>query len=100
MLKIHFFNVAEGDSILLEYSGGAAPFRVLVDAGRGELPESEGSLRSTAAAHLRKLGIGSIDLLVLTHLHVDHVQGLPEIMEMVRFGKICSTFSLRTHPRG
>ncbi len=92
MLKLHFFNVAEGDSILLEYEGGNDPFRVLVDAGRAFLPESQGSLRHTAACHLRKLNIDFIDVLVLTHLHVDHIQDLPEIMKFVRFGSIYSTY--------
>lgn len=92
MLKIRFFNVAEGDSILLEYSGAGAPFRVLVDTGRAELPESPGSLRRTASQHLRRLGIRFIDVLVLTHLHVDHIQDLPEIMKTVRFSRIYSTF--------
>lgn len=92
MLKIRFFNVAEGDSILLEYSGGDAPFRVLVDCGRNELPESEGSLRMTAAEHLKRLGLSRIDALVITHLHVDHLANLPEIMKSVRFGRIYSTF--------
>lgn len=92
MLKIHFFNVAEGDSILMEYEGGSKPYRVLVDTGRSSLPESAGSLRQTASRHLRKLGIEFIDTLILTHLHVDHIQDLPEIMKTVRFGCIYSTW--------
>ena len=92
MLKLHFFNVAEGDSILLDYEGGKSPFRVLVDTGRAFMPESQGSLRHTAAWHLRKLNIDFIDVLVLTHLHVDHIQDLPEILKSVRFGSICSTY--------
>ena len=92
MLKLHFFNVAEGDSILLEYEGGKAPFRVLVDTGRAVLPESKGSLRRTAAPQLKKLKIDFIDVLVLTHLHVDHIQDLPEILKSVRFGSIYSTY--------
>ena len=92
MLKIHFFNAAEGDAILLEYEGGRAPYRVLVDTGRAVLPESAGSLRQTADRHLQRLGIGYIDALVITHLHVDHIQDLPKIMETVRFGRIYSTY--------
>ncbi len=103
MLKIHFFNVAEGDAILLEYEGCGSSFRMLVDTGRSFLPESPGSLRQTAAAHLRKLHIGHIDVLVLTHLHVDHIQDLPEILDSVTFGTIFSTYfppdpSLRISP--
>lgn len=92
MLKFHFFNVAEGDAILLEYEGGVSPFRVLIDTGRRILPESPGSLRRTAAEHLRKRNISYIDALVITHLHVDHIQDLPEILESVRFGTIYSTY--------
>ncbi|MBQ6509788.1 MAG: MBL fold metallo-hydrolase [Flexilinea sp.] len=92
MLKIHFFNVAEGDAILLEYEGSGTPFRVLVDTGRRILPESPGSLRRTAADHLRKRNIQYIDALVLTHLHVDHVQDLPEILESAEIGTIYSTY--------
>ena len=92
MLKLHFFNVAEGDSIFLEYEGGKTPFRVLVDTGRAFLPESQGSLRHTADYYLRKLNVDFIDVLVLTHLHVDHIQDLPEIMRSVRFGSIYSTY--------
>lgn len=92
MLKIHFFNVAEGDAILLEYEGGGSPFRVLVDTGRGILPESPGSLRRTAATHLRNLNIRYLDALILTHLHVDHIQDLPEILESVTIGSMYSTY--------
>lgn len=92
MLNIHFFNVAEGDSILLEYKGGDSPYRVLIDTGRSFLPESEGSLRLTADQHLRKMKISYIDALVITHLHVDHIQALPKIMDSVRFGSIYCTY--------
>ncbi len=92
MLKIHFFNVAEGDAVFLEFEGNGPPFRVLVDTGRRILPESPGSLRHTAAAHLRKRNISYIDALVLTHLHVDHLQDLPEILDSVKIGTICSTY--------
>ncbi len=92
MLKIHFFNVAEGDSILLEYEKDNEIFRVLIDAGRKYLPESSGSLRHTADYYLQKLNISYIDALVITHFHVDHVEDLPVIMKTVRFGSIYSTY--------
>ena len=92
MLKIHFFNVAEGDSILLEYEGGKRPFRVLVDTGRAVLPESAGSLRHTADYYLRKLGTDFIDALVITHLHVDHVGNFPKIADTARIGSIYSSY--------
>lgn len=92
MLKIHCFNVAEGDSILLEYLGGKAPYRVLIDTGRQHFPESRDSLRHRASEYLQAMNISYIDALVITHLHVDHIENLPEILKTVRFGCIYSTY--------
>ena len=54
-----------GPSTLIEAGGK----RILVDAGRG------------ATMRLFQLGvpIGSIDILLLTHFHSDHVVGIPDI---------------------
>lgn len=92
MLKIHFFNVAEGDSILLEYLEGKSPFRILIDTGRQFFPESKDSLRHRASEYLQAMDITYIDALVITHLHVDHIENLPEILKLVRVGSIYSTF--------
>lgn len=77
MLKIHFINVADGDSILIEDLAQNPPFRVLVDTGNAEMkPAAHPSLRQTCDAYLAGLNIHTIDLLVITHLHLDHFGGL------------------------
>lgn len=70
-----------GPSTLIEAGGQ----RILVDAGRG------------ATMRLFQLGIplGSIDLLLLTHFHSDHVVGLPDIWLT---GWLGGKFGRRTSP--
>lgn len=83
MLKLHFINVADGDSILIEELYGPRTFRLLVDTGLPRVEPAPGSLRCTSAAYLRQLGIRHIDVLVITHLHLDHFGGLEALLEQV-----------------
>jgi len=68
--KIYFFDIGQGDSFLLRFPNGA---NVLVDGG------PDNSL-------LPKLGQAlpfydkTIDLMILTHPHADHVLGLVEVL--------------------
>ena len=52
---------------------------LLVDCG-GSGPENAGD---TAANFLRSQGQGDVDLLVLTHLHADHVNGVAQLMNRI-----------------
>lgn len=88
MLKLHFINVSDGDSILLESFHEGGVYRVLIDTGRPELPPCEGSLRTTAADYLAGLGITEIDTLIITHLHIDHFGALSQLAERFRFGRV------------
>lgn len=70
-LVITFFDVGQGDAIFIEVPGGN---QILIDGGPN-------------AAILSKLGQTmpfwdrSIDLIVLTHPHADHLDGLLEVLE-------------------
>ncbi|MGA9761451.1 MAG: ComEC/Rec2 family competence protein [Gaiellaceae bacterium] len=66
-LRVTFLDVGEGDATLLQTPEGA----VLIDAGP---PEAD------VAGQLRRLGIGRIDLLVLSHPHRDHAGGAAEVL--------------------
>lgn len=68
-LKIHFLDVGQGDSILLQYGDDA----VLVDGG---YPENGPML----VDYLENQGIESLDLVVATHAHGDHVGGLAAVL--------------------
>lgn len=85
MLKLHFINVADGDAILVEERRDKSVFRMLVDTGRLDVGAAPGSLRCTAAEYLREQKISHIDVLVITHLHIDHFGGLAGLLQSVTF---------------
>jgi len=68
-LTAHFIDVGQGDSILLQFDGK----NVLIDGGIQEMgPRVE--------TYLRNHGVSSLDLLVATHPHEDHIGGLITIL--------------------
>lgn len=73
MLRIRFINVGDGDAILVEELSRNRAFRMLVDAGRAEVP--------ACAEFLRRAGITRLDKLVITHLHADHIGGLTSLVD-------------------
>jgi competence protein ComEC len=69
-------DVGQGDGLVLNAGRGTA---VVVDAG----PEPEPMDRC-----LRRLGVERVPLVVLTHFHADHVDGLPGILRGREVGAI------------
>ncbi|AKU90290.1 ComEC/Rec2 family competence protein [Vulgatibacter incomptus] len=65
-LTLEVFDVGQGDAMLLTSPTGK---RVLIDAGPPEAGER-------MAKRLRDRGIDALDLLVMTHPHLDHVGGV------------------------
>ena len=79
MLLVDFINVGYGDAILLRET--ETPFAMLVDCGDARIGRSRpDGRRITAADYLRREGIRELDLLVLTHLHLDHAGGLTHLL--------------------
>ena len=64
-------DVGQGDAVLVRGSGGV----ILIDVG-----DDAAALRRC----LRETGVGRIDLLVLSHDHLDHIGALPEVADRVR----------------
>lgn len=71
--------VGHGDAIVLELSGAV----VLIDAG-----DSPRAARNVIAPYLRRRGIARIDLVLLSHAHLDHFGGLAALMDLVSVGKV------------
>jgi beta-lactamase superfamily II metal-dependent hydrolase len=74
-LTVHFLDVGQGDSILLEYNGKA----MLVDAGERDQGQ-------VVSAYLHDQGISSIDYVVATHPHSDHIGGMDEVLNSFQAG--------------
>ncbi|GAI35368.1 unnamed protein product, partial [marine sediment metagenome] len=75
-LKVNFINVGEGDCILIE---APKKYNILIDGGG--TPRSTFDVGSKIVIpYLRRKGINKINLLVLTHPHLDHLEGLLPIL--------------------
>jgi len=81
-LEIYFIDVEGGAATLLVTPAGEA---VLIDTGYGQ---REGRDPARVMAAMRAAGVDRLDLFVATHLHNDHVGGLPELAEQVPIGTI------------
>jgi len=70
-MVVHFIDVGQGDSELIQFPSGKT---MLIDAG----PTGAGS---TVAAYLRSQGISSLDAVVASHPHEDHIGGMSEVLD-------------------
>lgn len=68
-LTVHFLDVDQGDSILLEIDGRS----MLIDSG-------ESDQGKVVTAYLQDQGISTLDYVVATHPHSDHIGGMNEIL--------------------
>lgn len=80
-LLIYSIDVEGGQSTLLVSPSGNS---LLVDAG---WPGNNGRDADRIQAAMRDAGITRIDHLLVTHYHVDHVGGVPEIAKRVPIGE-------------
>ena len=71
-LEIHFLNVGQGDAAIIQEGGHTA----IIDAG----PSGIGVFLTT-------FHIDTIDLVIASHPHADHIGGMPELLQshVVRF---------------
>lgn len=75
-LEIIFLNVGQGDASLVEWPNGE---RWLIDGG----PNKDTILR-----YLRRRGIDKLDVLVASHPHLDHINGLFALEEEIQISDI------------
>lgn len=76
-LKVHFINVGQGDSILVQQGNQS----MLVDAG----PNAESSVVKN---YISTQGITHLDYVIGTHPHEDHIGGLDYVINAFSIGKI------------
>ena len=68
-LTVHFLDVGQGDSILIEYKNKS----MLIDAGESD----QGKVVSN---YLKDQGISTLDYVVATHPHSDHIGGMIDVL--------------------
>lgn len=90
MLKLDFLNVGDGDAILIR--DDAADFVMLVDTGRPHIEFTKGSKRTSVINHLMRERIDHIDLLVLTHLHFDHIGGTLPVLRHIPVRRLLAVY--------
>jgi beta-lactamase superfamily II metal-dependent hydrolase len=69
-LTLHFLDVGQGDSILVQFPNGKI---MLIDAGSADMG-------TRVTSYLKSLGITTIDALVITHPHEDHIGGMSTVL--------------------
>ena len=80
-LRIYSIDVEGGQSTLLVTPSGSS---LLVDSG---WPGNGGRDADRVQAAMRDAGVTKIDHLLVTHYHVDHVGGVPELARRVPIGE-------------
>ena len=79
-LSVTVLDVGQGQSVLLRQGERL----ILVDCG-GDSWDDPGDI---AADYIQTQGRGSLDLLVISHYHADHANGVPQLLRRVRVGAV------------
>jgi len=83
-LTVTFFDVANGEAILVEFPSGE---RMLIDGG-GYGGDYSFTGEYIISPFLWEKGVKRIDWVVTTHSHVDHINGLKAIIENFEIGEV------------
>lgn len=76
-LVVHYVDVGQGDSELIQVDGK----NILIDAGDN---------KDDAYYYLKKLGITTLDYVIATHPHEDHIGGMDKVIDEMNIGTFYS----------
>jgi competence protein ComEC len=79
-LRIYFIDVEGGQSTLFVTPEGES---LLIDTG---WPDSNGRDADRIVAAAKKAGLSKIDYVLITHYHVDHAGGIPQLLDRIPVG--------------
>lgn len=81
-LEVDFLDVGEGDSAFIRTYTGKT---VLLDGGGSTTPDRESGIGETVIVpFLLDKGVNRLDLVIATHGHSDHIQGLVPVMKELK----------------
>ena len=81
LLRVAAVDVGQGESVAALTERSA----VVIDCGNTGTPDNAGDL---TAEYLLRSGRGRVDLLVLTHFHADHVNGVKRLMSRLPVSRL------------
>ena len=76
LMRVHFIDVGQADSTFIELGNGQT---MLIDAGLGG---------DDVVNYIRNLQYSSIDFVVATHPHDDHIGGMATVLDSFEIGKM------------
>lgn len=82
-LRVTFLDVGQGDAAVIESPGGKI---ILVDTGGVSHESGDDEGRRTVAPFLRSRGINRIDMILLSHPHLDHIGGAATLLTLFPVG--------------
>lgn len=85
-LKVHFIDVGQGDSTLIQTPDGA---NILIDAGIKSAGEK-------VVSFLKSKDVGKLDMVVATHPHADHIAGLIPVLNAFPVSKFVDSGNAHT----
>jgi competence protein ComEC len=85
-MKIIFFDVGQGDSALLTFPDNKT---MLIDGGDKRFAFDAGEFN--IAPYLKRNGIKTLDWVVISHPEIDHIGGIPFMINNFKIGKIIET---------
>ena len=85
-MKVHFIDVDQGDSTFIELPNGEA---MLIDAGEADQADK-------VVTYIYTQGYDTIDYVVATHAHSDHIGGLPVVLDSFNIGNFYMTSAVAT----
>lgn len=78
VMTVNYFDVGQGDCEFIELPDGKC---MLIDSGESEYADK-------VIARIENLGYSTIDFLIVTHPHIDHMGAMSEIIENFEIGDI------------
>lgn len=87
-LKLHFIDVGQGDSILIEIPEGQ---KILVDGG-----DRADSITNKIINYLKAQNIKKLDYIISTHPHADHIGGLAAIIDNFEVKNVLDSGKIHT----